>query len=296
MPVTPVRRASGRERIELKDLRNFLVVSEELNITRAAKRLGMQQSPLSRSLKRLQTELALKLLDTTGNRVALTFEGQHLALEARRLLRQVADLHQPAQGPAQGPRFRVGFTFSAGSHLPRLLTLNQAQERPALISLSAVLPDEPAPSYGQILIAPPRMPQPGIRQVALWHEPLLAAVPTSHPLSCLSQVMIQELGKLGTIYLPSDLRRALDPLPRTIRLRDMPYLDAPTVSSLLMVTPCSALLPASLSPVFHHAGLTLKPVADLPPIALCAHLADASDPSLELWVETMAQHLASATT
>lgn len=296
MPASPALRRSGRERIELKDLRNLVIVAEELNITRAAHRLGMQQSPLSRSLQRLQAEVGCKLLDTTGKRVSLTREGQHMATEARRVLQHVADLSVRTRGTSEVARIRLDFTFSAGGQLPRLLAHNQAQERPAVLTLSPVSADDPAPVYGQVLIAPARLPQPGINQHPLWDEPLLAAILPDTRLANLTQVLLSELSQAGMIYLPADLASVLDPMPRRIRFREVAYVDVPTVTSLLIAGHCSVLVPSSLCPAFEQAGLLLKPVADLPPATICAHVAESSDTSVMHWVKHMASVLGAAAT
>lgn len=268
-----------------------MVVAEELSITRAAKRLGMQQSPLSRSLKRLQTDLGFSLLGTTGNRVLLTPEGQHMAIEARRLLQQVADLYVRTTHQGEGPRLRLSFTFSAGGQLPHLLALNRQMATPAVLGLSPVPPHEPSPTDGQVLIAPARLPLPGTLQHPLWEEPLLAALPSQDDYGDRSHVLLWELALLGPIYIPSDLSRTLDQVPRRVRFRDVAYLDAPTLRCLLLAGHCSALLPASLAPSLAGAGIVLTPVSDLAPVLFCAHIAQTSTPGLAAWVAALVDRL-----
>ncbi|MFC5749320.1 LysR family transcriptional regulator [Actinomadura rugatobispora] len=67
---------------EIRELRYFCAVAEELNITRAAERLGMAQPPLSRAIRQLERRLGVALFDRTERRLALTQAGEILVKEA----------------------------------------------------------------------------------------------------------------------------------------------------------------------------------------------------------------------
>lgn len=67
---------------EIRELRYFCAVAEELNITRAAERLGIAQPPLSRAIRQLERRLGVALFDRTGQRLALTQAGETLVKEA----------------------------------------------------------------------------------------------------------------------------------------------------------------------------------------------------------------------
>ncbi|WP_242900707.1 LysR family transcriptional regulator [Actinomadura terrae] len=71
---------------DLRELRYFSVVAEELNLTRAARRLGIAQPPLSRAMRQLERRLGVALFDRTGHRLALAPAGDVLAKEARSVL------------------------------------------------------------------------------------------------------------------------------------------------------------------------------------------------------------------
>ncbi|RYG99057.1 MAG: LysR family transcriptional regulator [Alphaproteobacteria bacterium] len=277
------RRRSGREDIEIKDLRNFVVVAEELNITRAAARLGTQQSPLSRTLRSLQQQLGVALIDTTGNRLSITPAGSRMLVEARRILQQVADLYPQAQAGDQGQHLRIGFSFSAGGRMPQLLE----RMRHAAPSTTASLVSATAlasPFDYDVLLAPARPPIPGIIQNLLWQEPLWAAVPGSHTCSSLSSPLFSELLLLGTVYHASDLKYALGHLPRSLRLAEVPYLDVAMVDSLVSSHHCSVLIPESLCYPMQLAGLLLRPVADVPPMNICAHTVEANQSGCGPWL------------
>ncbi|SDM30271.1 LysR family transcriptional regulator [Allokutzneria albata] len=67
---------------EIRELRYFCAVAEDLNITRAAERLGMAQPPLSRAMRQLERRLGVQLFDRSGPRLALTEAGETLVKEA----------------------------------------------------------------------------------------------------------------------------------------------------------------------------------------------------------------------
>src|SRR5215210_5038919 len=75
--------------VELRQLRYFVAVAEELHFGRAAERLHMSQSPLSRAIRELERELGLVLFVRTTRRVALTPAGAALFERGRRALAEV---------------------------------------------------------------------------------------------------------------------------------------------------------------------------------------------------------------
>src|SRR5437016_10263768 len=110
--------------IELRQLRYFVAVAEELHFGRAADRLHMSQSPLSRAIRELERELGLVLFVRTTRRVELTPAGSALLERARRALAEVdgaiADARRAAQpdggaiGIGYGPFSRSVVTRIAG--------------------------------------------------------------------------------------------------------------------------------------------------------------------------------------
>ncbi|MGY3324045.1 DNA-binding transcriptional LysR family regulator [Pseudomonas sp. TE3911] len=98
--------------MELRQLRHFIVVAEELHFGRAATRLGMAQPPLSQSIQRLEESLDARLLDRTSRQVSLTPAGKVLQREAMTIIAQVDFAEQAVRRQARGELSRMRIAFS----------------------------------------------------------------------------------------------------------------------------------------------------------------------------------------
>jgi DNA-binding transcriptional LysR family regulator len=100
--------------IEIRHLRYFLMVSEELHFRRAAERLYMSQPPLSQSIMKLENELGVTLLERTNRTVALTDAGRVFEEEARKVLEGLDAAVEEVRRAAGELRLDVG----CAPHLP----------------------------------------------------------------------------------------------------------------------------------------------------------------------------------
>jgi len=111
--------------MELRHLRYFVAVAEELHFGRAAERLRMAQPPLSLQIRVLEDELQAKLFDRTSRRVVLTEVGRSFLEDARAILASTEEAKRRAAQIARGAagRLEIGFTGSAPFNpmMPRLL-------------------------------------------------------------------------------------------------------------------------------------------------------------------------------
>jgi DNA-binding transcriptional LysR family regulator len=186
--------------MELRHLRYFVTVAEELHFGRAAERLNMSQPPLSRQIQELEEELGFALFTREYHKVTLTGAGRTYLAHARLILDQVARAGQEAAGIALGGTglLRVGH----GTHLPdgyvtRVLAAFQA----AAPGVAIELLEAPTPrvlralqqkSIDVALLLTPAE-QTGLVVKPLLREQLVIALPVDHeyanaPLTHLSQL------------------------------------------------------------------------------------------------------------
>lgn len=97
--------------MELRHLRYFLVLAEELHFGRAAERLAISQPPLSVALRQLEEAVGTRLLERNSKSVRLTAAGKVLALSVRQVLEQAEEAKRLAHAVGEGKagRLRVGF-------------------------------------------------------------------------------------------------------------------------------------------------------------------------------------------
>src|SRR5262249_40348359 len=114
---------------ELRHLRYFVAVAEELNFSRAAKRLRMAQPPLSVAIRQLEQEIGASLFHRTSREVKLTEAGEALLAGARRTLAEAEGAVTAAKRTAAGELgvLRVGYVWSA--RFETLPTLGKALMR-----------------------------------------------------------------------------------------------------------------------------------------------------------------------
>jgi DNA-binding transcriptional LysR family regulator len=176
--------------IELRPLRQFVAVAEELHFGRAAARLHMTQPPLSMAIQALERTLGALLFVRSQRSVALSPAGSALLPEARRLIAAADDLPRQAQAAAAGRsgRLRLAFVSSiAYGPLPAWLrsfrdavpeVQLQLREATLDVQLAAFAADEI--DAGFVLHAPGAAP-PGLAAWPALAEPMVLALPAGHP-------------------------------------------------------------------------------------------------------------------
>jgi DNA-binding transcriptional LysR family regulator len=109
--------------MELRHLYSFIAVAEELNFTRAARRLQIAQPPVSRHIRDLETELGVKLFDRTSSRVFLTDAGRGFLNEVRVVLHHVSQAVEAARlaGRAGTGTVRLGIGKGLGDVVGRIV-------------------------------------------------------------------------------------------------------------------------------------------------------------------------------
>ena len=186
--------------MELRHLRHFIAVAEELHFARAAERLGMEQSPLSQSIRNLEADLNVKLFHRTTRRTWLTRAGTRFYAEAKRIL---GDIDAAAASLAidhdEGPvhiRLALGDDL-AGEPFRRLLFELEHHRLGARIDVRELFHAEAARlvrSGGADIAATFDSRQEyGLQRRRGWAEPLMLIVPLGHRLAEKDQVSLQEI-------------------------------------------------------------------------------------------------------
>jgi len=101
--------------VELRHLRSFIAVADELHFGRAAERPHMAQPPLSQQIRLLESNLGATLFDRSTRSVQLTAAGQSLLELARRILAEVATAKCAVLATASGQVGRVTVGFAGAS-------------------------------------------------------------------------------------------------------------------------------------------------------------------------------------
>ncbi|QFT61143.1 HTH-type transcriptional regulator BenM (plasmid) [Sulfitobacter sp. THAF37] len=174
--------------MNLRQLKHFVAVAEELHFARAAARLNMTQPPLSMSIRSLEQSIGAVLFDRGGKRVALTPAGQVWLGHARRLLADAEALPQIARRAARGETgvLRLSFVSIASFTLLPDLVCRYRRARPDVrVELREATSDvqvealEKGEIDAGIVIRPAGAFRPPLAHRRLLCEPLVAAVPAA---------------------------------------------------------------------------------------------------------------------
>ncbi len=181
---------ASHKAMELRHLRYFVAVAEELHFTRAAERLGIKQPPLSLQIRQLEREMGTSLFRRETRGVKLTEAGALLLDEARRILDQVERTKTGVQSRARGETGHIHVGFAGATYVQRLVPgiIRAYRERyPGVV----VTPEQSntarliaALQAGEIDVAfvrPPIIDGEGVALDPLIDEPMMIVLPEWHP-------------------------------------------------------------------------------------------------------------------
>jgi DNA-binding transcriptional LysR family regulator len=248
--------------VELRRLRYFLTVAEELSFTRAAARLQMAQPPLSTQIQVLESELGTQLFDRSRRAITLTAAGRALVPEARRLLADAEQTARIVRHAADGTvgRLAVGFVPAAvNGVLPDILRRYRSRYPGVALSLSERSPDDLLRGLHEhrieaaFLFAPYR--DEALRTRCVSTQRLVAALPKRYPLAARDTVDVRALAE-GPMILPtqhetpglfSRIRQLFDELdlqPNVVQ-RDVWMMQ--TIIGLVAAEMGAAIVPSSVT-------------------------------------------------
>lgn len=177
--------------IDLRQLRAFVVVTEEGNVTRAAARLHMQQPPLTRLLHRLEADLGAQLLHRTTRGVRVTEAGLALQTQAQRVLDAAQALPEAVRRAASGEQGRLALGFTSSAALHPFVSSALREFREGFPKVTIALEEAGTGALVDALLAE-RLDAAFVRSSvgsvpdllveAVLDEPMVAALPAGHPL------------------------------------------------------------------------------------------------------------------
>lgn len=194
--------------IELRHLRYFIAVAEELHFGHAVARLNISQPPLSQQIQILEQQIGARLFARTNRSVSLTEAGRQFLADSRQILSQVDDAAARAARLHHGEtgELRIGFTSSAPFIKAVSDTLSTFRRRYPDVHIQTretntreqIVPlNEGALDLG--LMRNTQLPETLVWERVL-REPLLAMVPRDHPLASQPRVSLRELAREPFVF------------------------------------------------------------------------------------------------
>lgn len=196
--------------MELRHLRYFIVVAEEMNIHRAAKRLNISQPPLSVAIKQLEENIGVDLFLREGRGIKITRAGLLFLDKAKHILENVSKATFEAQQIASGKKgkLKIGFISSAVTGI-----LQNSIFQHKLLYPDVVIEMEQCSGNkiykkvcnNELDLGIERLPAystDGLRVRTLYKESWSVAMHQNHPLAKKDKVGIQDLENLSIIFYP----------------------------------------------------------------------------------------------
>lgn len=293
--------------MDLRHLKYFLAVSEELNIGRAAQRLHISQPPLTRQIKALEDELGVQLFVRTAKGVELTQAGEMFKQEASNIRMLVEAAIDRVQRAGEGKLGRLDVAiFGSGIYdtIPKLLQRFRCKLPGVNVVLHTMNKAEQVEALRQrrITVAFNRMTHdlPDIGRELVATEPLYAALPTVHLLSDKPAVTLQDLANLPHITFPNVGRpNFVDRVIELYRARGLEITVAQEVGDAITGIALVArgfgvtLIPESAVRSVTVVGTVFKPLADAPEATVdlsCMYRTTDRSPLLKAFLEVVRAH------
>ncbi|GAA4197580.1 LysR family transcriptional regulator [Microbacterium oryzae] len=203
--------------MEIRQLRYFLAVAEELHFGRAAQRLHMSQPPLSVQVGRLEEEIGTALFERSTRRVSLTPAGVHLRMRAKEILEDVDAAGREMREYADGlvGRLSAGFVSSANyTVLPGVVQLFRARRENVELALVPLTSGEQFERLRagtlDVGIVRDELPPgdahaPALVTEVVYEERLVACVPVTHPLATRAELAPADIVEAPMIAYPRSL-------------------------------------------------------------------------------------------
>ncbi|WP_414586869.1 LysR substrate-binding domain-containing protein [Scytonema sp. PCC 10023] len=261
--------------MELRHLRYFVTVAEELHFGRAAQRLQIAQPPLSQQIRQLEEELGVQLFHRTKRSVQLSEAGQLFLEEARQILTRSEQAIQIVQRADRGEtgRLTLGFVGSATySILPAVLKVFRRRFPEVLLSLHEMTTTQQVQALHEDrihlgFVRPPIHEQELMIEL-VYKEPFVAVLPEVHPLANETQISLLTLANdpfiLFPRYLGSGFYDQIVSMCQQVGFQPQVAQEAiqmQTIISLVAAELGVALVPASVQNL-RRVGVVYKALAE----------------------------------
>lgn len=261
--------------MELRHLRYFVMLAEELHFGRAAERLHMAQPPLSQQIRQMEAELGFSLFHRTKRTVQLTEAGQAFLEESRRIIRQLEQAIQAGRQINRGEmgQLVIGFVSSAAYNvLPEILRTFRTSIPAVTLQLHELTTDQQLQwlREGQIDVGFVRPPveEDKFSSEIVFEEALMVALPEAHPLALQANVQLRELAGEPFILFPRSQAPGLyDQIISLCQQANFSptvaqeAIQMQTIVSLVAAEMGVAIVPASLQNL-QRTGVVYKPVQE----------------------------------
>ncbi|MBQ0215711.1 LysR family transcriptional regulator [Alcaligenes faecalis] len=286
--------------MELRHLRCFLAVAEELHFARAAEKLHIEQSPLSRAIKELEEELGVVLFARTTRSTRLTRAGKLFFDHVPRVFAALQQARDSVKAAANGFHGQLRIALSDGitpSRLPALLALCRQEEPEVEIRLTELPLAQQIKGLHDDLydvgFARADEVGDGIVAMPVWNDPLMVAVPARHDLLRYKRIPLEEVLRFPLVLCdPQACEGHARQVDRLLRRVDMEPLVAERVASCdLMMALVSAGFALGLTGAAHinasrEQGVVARPLAGRSPALTTYLLRPDAEPS-----ETLARFI-----
>ncbi|ELV3007891.1 MULTISPECIES: LysR family transcriptional regulator [Gammaproteobacteria] len=266
--------------MELRHLRCFLAVAEELHFARAAERLHIEQSPLSRAIKELEEDLGVVLFARTTRSTRLTRAGALFLEHVRRVFAALQQARDSVQAAANGFHGQLRVALSDGitpSRLPTLLALCRQEEPEVEIRFFEIPLSQQIKGLHDDLFdvgfAQSDEVGDGIVALPVWSDALMVAVPARHPILSHKRIPLDEVLRYPLVMCdPVVCEGHARQIARVLRVVDTEPLVAEQVTSLdLMMALVLAgfalgLAGASQIAANREPGIVTRPLAGRSPM------------------------------
>lgn len=269
--------------MELRQLRYFIAVAEELHFTRAALRMHIGQPPLSHAIQMLEEDIGAQLFERTKRSVRLTAAGQLFLQDARRIIALTESACEVARKAARGEtgELRIGFTFSTPFTALFSNVIHRYREKYPEVNLifrelstNRQLEEVEKQQLDLGFIRPPNgaseetVKLNNLRMNILRRDPLMVVLPTTHALGKKKKIALKELAHESFIMYPHQAGTGI--YPQIMRLCQaqgfVPKVahevgEASTIIGLVAASCGISILPGSFDRL-QMEGVCYRPLSD----------------------------------